>query len=364
MSRTDTKFFVELRGRIVISAGFHITTKKDCRVLSEMIRANTGSILSEATLYRFFLLKGGNHKFYQSTLSIMARFVGFNSWDNFCKESLQNQDALGTSSMQVNGFENPTILDKVIAYEAWDIADAYFKDISNIERPEAMHELAWNIFNSLKKNPDKERTFYERFAAHPTVRASFFELASDPDSELPNYMYGIELYLEESSRIGTKHRLRDLVYGHSLLVRKAFIDKDFSRLIWRFEKHLFPELFEEALSSLTTAIPLARLFEAKWLYLCCLGDRDALKQHQKNWFRWVDVNQYKWELVEKKAVIYCASEAVFLTNDKTDFYPRMLQHLRGTVSILFGESAKPTIKELLYRTEFNGVRLQKRLRNH
>lgn len=362
MRNVNLKFLREIRRRIIEVCGFSIVAKKDCRALAELIRERTGETLSEATLYRLFLSNENGHKFYLSTYNILSVFVGFANWESFCHQLAKNEDSVGSAGVATMIDSKLNLLDHVFAHNGWHIAKDYFDHLNLNRQDEVYHLVGWTIYNALKNHPEKEREFYNHFAGHAIVRAAFFELACDPDFHLPNYAFGLERYIAEISNMPKEVRLRDTVFAQSLLVRHAFLDGQQSKVIWRFEKFLFTELEEEALRAVQPALPLARLFQAKWFYLSCLEDVDMIREHQKWWFLWVESHWQNWSLIERKAVLYCAAEASLLTRDDGQFYRKMIRIHKQFIGVLFGQNITPSLHDFLMRTEFNGILIQKNLR--
>lgn len=71
-----------IKKRIENKYGKEIRYNKDCEVLSHMISNETKETISDTTLLRLFGFaksKPENHRLY--TLDIIAKFIGFNSWN-------------------------------------------------------------------------------------------------------------------------------------------------------------------------------------------------------------------------------------------------------------------------------------------
>lgn len=362
MKNGHSKFLKELKRRVIAVCGFEIVAKKDCKALSDVIRMRTGESLSEATIYRLFLHGSNTHTFYLSTMNILCRFVGFASWNEYRQQVSSNEDATGLPGVSAFPDSETSLLDHVIRRGAWEIASDYFDALKAKAQEDVYHVIGWTIYNALLNHPERELEFYKRFAHHPFVRTSFFEFAYDPDHLLPHYNDGFDLYLKGTAQMEKNRRFRDHLFAHSLLIRQSFIKGEQAKVIWRFEKYLFPEMEERAFANITQVIPLARLCEAKWIYLYCMEDHEHLKSFQKWWFDWVEENWNKWTLAEQKAVLYCAVEVAQMTDDEGFFFKKVLRVNKQFIATLFGQNNRPGMKEFLKRTEFNGVRLRKTLR--
>ena len=66
-----------------VAVGRKLRTQKDFTMLCDMVKARTGDQLSYNTLRRAWGIVGGDTQPRLSTLSILARFLGYHDWDAF-----------------------------------------------------------------------------------------------------------------------------------------------------------------------------------------------------------------------------------------------------------------------------------------
>jgi hypothetical protein len=361
MKSVQSKFVVNLKRRVVLQCGFDIRSKKDCKRLSDAIKYELNEVLSEATIYRFFLGKESEHSFYESTYSIFAQFVGFKSWGDFCGHVLRDEETSGRGAEHTFDLADPSLLDYVVKRRAWEILDDYIEGLNAASRSEGLQAFGWNIYLALMRNPSCEMEFYERFSAGPIVRQAFFEFAADPDEVLPNYRAGFQLYIKTIAQQPAKNQLRDHVFAHSLMVRSDYIHGDFSKVIWRFEKYL-EALETRAFKEVKEIIPLARLVQAKWLFLHAQEEQRSVVNHKKWILAWVSQVWPKANIVERKAILYCMAEAFDFTADESNFIKQLCAKCEDFLGAYFLSSAEVTPKLLLSRMEFNGLKLQRRSR--
>lgn len=97
-----------LRASIEEAVCRRIETPKDFRFLSEQIYGQTHELISPTTLKRLWGYLAEDVVPHKSTLSILARFAGYVSWDDFC-EQLSRMDG------EVN--EQPLFVEAVIGGE-------------------------------------------------------------------------------------------------------------------------------------------------------------------------------------------------------------------------------------------------------
>ena len=358
MKHVDEKYLIDIRRRVVIRAGFGIKTKQDCRVLSELIHEDLGETLSESTIYRLFLLKEDRHFFYKTTYNILSRFIGFVSWDDYCIQRSYNEEASGLSMLNAFSYEEPGLLDFVIRNEAWNIAKDFFDAVSTTQREESLQVVGWSIYLALKRNPDKERLFYELFAGHAAVRKAFFEFCADPDFLLPNYKFGYECYLKNMPSTVSTDYWRDYIFANSFLIRRLFIEGDLNGLVVRFENCFLKEFDRTLLNEVKPIYPVARFFQAKLLYRHVKSDLISVVECFHLFIDWMHQYWPKLSLSERKSLLYCATEAAQMTKTIDVIYPTLCKEFRPFINVLFGEGSTPSSKAMLERTEFNGVRLQ------
>jgi hypothetical protein len=352
---------VNLKRRTLLQCGFDIRTKKDCKRLSDAIRYELNEVLSEATIYRFFLGKENEHTFYESTYSIFAQFVGYKSWGEFCGHVLRDEETSGRGAENSFDLADPSLLDYVIKRKAWEIFEEYIKGLQLHGRTEGFHAVGWNIYIALLRNPECEMEFYQKFAANPIVRQAFYELAADPDEELPKYREGFQLYIKSIGQQPSQLQLRDHVFAHSLLVRSDYKNGNFTKVIWRYEKYL-EALASRAFQDVQEVLPRARLVQAKWLYLHALEETKSIGEFRKWALHWIGTIWKNTNIVERKAIMYCLAEAYDLTGDESNFIKQLSTKYTDFLSAYFISSAEVTAKMLLSRMEFNGVKLHKRSR--
>ena len=360
MKPIDQKFITDLKHRIIIHAGFTIASKQDCRTLQNIIQYEVGSPLSESTLYRLFLSKQEQHSFYQSTLDILARFVGFTTWNFFCEHTASNEETGGRPIATTFDSAQPGLLDFVVRDGAWEIAEDYFDALLIKIKEETFHVLGWNIYLALQRNPKQEKKFYDRFAGHTLVRKAFFEIGADPDFSLPHYVEGFEQYLKHLPNIKTTQYYQDLLFAKSFLIRYHFIQGNYDQVVKLFDD--LKSLGEEKLLAIQSVYPIARYFEAKILYLKTKQNGAELKLVYDAYLRWLLPLFDRTNLSEKKAAIHCMVEAAQLSQSTAICKPLLYKYFSTFIAQLFNAGATPSLAAVLERTEFNGIRLQQRVR--
>lgn len=351
----------ELLHHVAIKAGFRILSKNDCRILSEIIKKETGEYLSESTIYRLYLKRDHDHHYYNSTYDILSKYVEYESWGDFCERISKGVLSTETPFSKQIQAKDLSLLDLIIKNKLWNIAEEYFNSFTNYSQFEKFHFLGWSIYNSLKKNPESEMSFYQRFHNHEAVRISFFELAADPDFELRYYELGLKFYLKDVDPIRCNKDLQAYCFGHSLIIRKKYLDKNFDELKKEFEKHFPDHLQQKIISEINSVYPITRLYQASIFYYSCTKQPSSLKKVVKEYILWATGLWDVLTLTEKKAIIHNITEGLLMTNSAEKLLPLISNAFRDFLSVLLPNRKDWTAQIIIERTEFNGIRMQKKI---
>ncbi len=347
----------KLLQRVAIEAGFSIVTKNDCRLLAELIKNKTGEHLSESTLYRLFLEKDPNHRFYKTTYDILSRFIELENWNSFCESAIHSESVTGISLFSPNYKEETTLLDIVIQKEMWDIAKDYFDAISMHAYPERHHHLGWSIYLALLKNPEKEIRFYELFSGHPIVRVAFFELGADPDFHLSAYEVGLTHYLGNVNPTHSLEDLRAFTFAKCMIIRRKYIEGKIYACQQLFTSSFNENLEKNILENIRPIYPVARYFQAK--IMCTLISGSDGTHLYREFLFWAERIWSDLTLTERKAIIYCYAESVALTKSSASYIIMLRNSFKPFFLMLFGNRKSISVSLILERTEFNGIRLQR-----
>jgi hypothetical protein len=200
--------------------GIYITTKNDCKLISQLIVNEKIGYLSESTLYRFFLYQNHSNKPYKNTYSILAKFCGYPDWHTFLKYF--NSNFL---------FNEPTFLNHSI--------DVVIKNFIQAQKFNSLVEL----FDSIEKETYKTKEFFglkafvnfkntnlfpkfvEKFGDNSFVRNIIIESLYDPNHRINGYTEGIELYLKHT-KITSATFLQDTIFANTVLFRYFYIKAD------------------------------------------------------------------------------------------------------------------------------------------
>jgi hypothetical protein len=240
-----------LKWYLEVKVGYQLRTKLDCRKVAELITEETGSSVSESTLYRLFLWQGGNNTPYFHTLEIMAKFIGHPSWvdlENEINELSKFHFLYGT----ISGDKSFQSLMKFNIHSnslrpLHGFLEQFPEDLDTEKRFLIGHE----IYTSLKTNPNNNLDFFKNFQNVPIVRSSFFEFLADPDFSIPHYEQGLIHYLGDIKPHQSFKALQDYVFANSLLLRYYYKTENKARVI-EIGKSLYLgfEMTEQEINSL------------------------------------------------------------------------------------------------------------------
>lgn len=205
---------------IYSKTGIFITTKSDCRIVSQLISQERLGYLSESTLYRFFIYQNEQSKPYKNTLTIIAKFCGFKDWNDFLK---YNNSA--------DLFNEPEFLNHSV--------NVVFKNLIQAKKYNPLVE----IFNSIEEENYKTKEFFglktfvnfcdtnsfpefiKLNGKHPFVRTILIENLYDPFHRIKGYTESIEIYLKDTDKNASSY-FQDFLFGNTVLFRHYYLTKN------------------------------------------------------------------------------------------------------------------------------------------
>ncbi len=212
-----------LKQKVLIQAGFNITTKSDCVKLSKYL-LNTGvGYISETTIYRLFLKDNNKHAPYKSTLDILCNFIGYADLSLFIESNLVEYGFI----KDYNLFD--TTLDflfySCIKNKDFKSLFEYFEKIEDLT-DEVKKGVVLNLFDALVKS-DNNTSFFKEFAENKFVREWILELGHDPKFRIANYSEAYLYYLKNTIITKDINHLQQYVFTNAILFRSCFIRNDF-----------------------------------------------------------------------------------------------------------------------------------------
>jgi hypothetical protein len=213
-----------LKWYLEVKIGFNVVTKIDCKKIADLIQFELGISISESTLYRLFIWNNNNHTPYYHTLEILAKYIGYDSWQ-LLENEINSLQEFQFSFGKLSGSHNEkSLLQFNIHSDAlkplYNFLEQFPKDIDYNHRM----ILGQELFLSLKTNPNRNIKFFKEFSTLPVVRSSFYEFLADPDFSIPDYEFGLINYLNAIKPHHSLEAMQDFIFANTLLLRYYFTE--------------------------------------------------------------------------------------------------------------------------------------------
>lgn len=223
--------------------GFRIFNKSDCQKLSTLITCKTQTSISANTLYRIFLHPNNTNIPYLHTLNILAKFVEFKNWDDFCKYYQELYDFKFLSGKILDNQEYKSLLNLNIYNHEFKSAYQFLEQFSGELSQHKKQLLGGEIYNILRFNPSSNVPFFKKFHNVSIVRETFFEFLADPDFNVPQYEFGLKCYLKTVNPEKSLRELQDFIFANSLIFRHYILTNQYKNAKFRghmlYENHLY-----------------------------------------------------------------------------------------------------------------------------
>lgn len=208
---SKTEATVKVKKEIENVFGRRILSNRDCIQLSDAIFERTHFKVNPNTLRRFFGLVKSKYSPSVSTLSILSKFCGFQSFDDI-----------------VSVHETDLYSDTIQKESVLNYLYSLFNEIQvHDSSDEAFHTLVRNTIIFLSHNPQLKDEFQRLIAKTPNGQRCYFEQFVHIDELNSFYGNGLRYYLNEQNKDEGD------IFAHSLLVFRYWLSMDDEKL----EKH-------------------------------------------------------------------------------------------------------------------------------
>jgi hypothetical protein len=272
--RLDFYIIDKIKAALARKIGYVITTKLDCKKLSEIILSEGIGYISESTLYRL-LLQSTDKNYYKSTLDIISVFLGFNnskdlidSLNNIKYHTIFNGINLIPTSKKNLLYYNIEGNNFHTLHHFFDSLDDCSIDIKGV--------TAISLFDALIHSTNST-AFFEKFARNKYVRNFLLEQLHDPHFRINNYDYAYKLYLKGLNIHTDINELQDYIFGSSVLFRSYYLKKNYKAASETGKKLYEPIPSLEEYNNNLHIFPFIRYSAYKLWYLN-LVDEDSIKQ--------------------------------------------------------------------------------------
>jgi hypothetical protein len=184
MEQTETFFIQQLKEKLEVKIGFQILHFHDCRFFSDLLKQEKITVSSH-TLARLFGILKDNHRPYNSTLNLLALYLGFRNFSIFCSEiKSSNSNLLINPACFKSGDFSYIALELAILSNDWKnlqfILESY--DFRNSLEKNQVVEFLGNAVRNHKKKGE----FLAALSEIENGRILFYESFVDED-DFENY---------------------------------------------------------------------------------------------------------------------------------------------------------------------------------
>lgn len=217
----------KLKQQVINKAGFAISTKPDCRRLSNLLLSTGAGYISETTIYRIFLKEENLHVPYKSTLDIFCRFLGYNDIVEYIKKlNYSNNYSL---NKYVSDIALDNLLVSCIKNQNFKTLSDYF-EILESESKATKEYVVLNLFDIFASN-DFTIPFFKEFSDNRFVREWFLESGHDPKFRIPNYDQAYLFYLRKVNYTKDSSELQQYIFANSILFRSSFLNHEYENAL-------------------------------------------------------------------------------------------------------------------------------------
>jgi hypothetical protein len=272
----DKKIVLET---IFNKTGIYITTKNDCRLISQLIADEKVGFLSESTLYRFFLHDKHTNKPYKNTYNVLAKFCGYPDWNTFLK--YYDSNYLFNEPKFLNNAIDTVIKSFVVHENFKPLIDIF--DTLDEESYKTREFYGVKTFVNFQKTTSFPK-FIKEFGRHHFVRQILIESLFDPYHRMNGYAESIEYYMNATDKNSNDY-IRDLVFTHAVLFRHYYLTSNPKAV--EYGKKLFEDPYWEASIAQLHVFPQTRFMAYKFWYLKIKNSSNiqlkAYSEYFKNW---------------------------------------------------------------------------------
>jgi hypothetical protein len=343
---------LELKSQIEVKLCFRITSKPDCKKLSEiLLLAGFGSV-SETTLYRLFVNYSGIVP-YKNTLNILVAYIGFSSWEDFSEatinESQNNLKIINKQSINENG-----LLYQCIALEADKPLQAYFESLSD-KSYDHQFRVGLDVFDSLQQVKNQKR-FFTTFIKNNFVKQYVLEYLFDPAFRIKDSDYAYSLYANNLKPSFTLHDLQDFVFSQSVLFRYYYLQGDQDKAMAVGKKIYFSTPFENNEIEALFVYPKIRFKAYKIWFLELTGsNKIIIEDYVVELLDSIRNSYFSLDALAKKAIFQAVAEVFCYSNVAIKYHLLLKEIFKNEYALLPEKLFEKSIKNALPYFEANGL---------
>lgn len=343
---------LELKSQIEVKLCFRITSKPDCKKLSEvLLLAGFGSV-SETTLYRLFVNYSGIVP-YQSTLNILVAYIGFSSWEDF-SEAINNKSQNNLKIINKQVISENGLLYQCIALEADKPLRAYFESLSD-KSYEHQFLAGLDVFDSLRQVKNQKR-FFTTFIKNDFVKQYVLEYLFDPAFRIKDSDYAYSLYAKKLNPSFTLDDLQDFVFSQSVLFRYYYLQGALDKAIAVGKKIYVSNPIENNEIEALFIFPRIRYKAYKLWFLELTGnDKTSIEDYVIELLDYARINYSKPDVIYKKIIFQAIAEVFCHSTVDSKYHSILKEIFKNEYALLPEKIFEKSIKNALPYFEANGL---------
>ena len=351
--KVDFYIIEKIKAELARKIGYAITTKSDCKKLSEIILSLGVGYISESTLYRLLLHPSEKHH-YKSTVDIISVFLGFDNTADLVN-SLNNQKYV-TNFNGINPLptSEKTLLYYSIEHKSFKTLHYFFESLEDAAL-EMKEVTGIALFDALV-NTKNSTVFFENFAQNKYVRNYLLEQLHDPHFRINNYDYAYKLYLKGLNISNDIGELQDYIFGYSVLFRSYYLKKDYTAAI-EIGKRLYKQIHSlEAYKNKLHIFPFIRYSAYKLWYLN-LVEENTIKQfdYGNHLLKLCQSIQPNLNSIEQRIVFHTTAEVMLNSSLPQIFHQKLKYIFQDNFKTIPDSIFSKHIKYSLPYFEVNGL---------
>jgi hypothetical protein len=169
-----------LKWMIEAQINFRLVNKNSCEQLRLLMLGKSQTTVSTHTLYRIFLHPQNENKPYLHTLDLLAQFIDFSDWNQFCDFYQELYSFQVLSGITAPHHAHKSLLRFCIYNKDFKSVYPFLEQFSNDLSEHKKHLLGEEIYNILKQNPNSNIPFFKKFSGLFSLFDIHFHIFSFP----------------------------------------------------------------------------------------------------------------------------------------------------------------------------------------
>lgn len=311
-----------LQHQVEVQLGRPLRDISDARVLSEALAASIGQSLSVSTIYRTLINNSNKTQPYRNTLTILANYCGYPSWDVFV-------DAYHTA-ISPESAEQPASRDLLqinLSLGYTDALRAYLMQFDHNTPAKLRYQLGYSLYVGMKSLDESlAKTIFQELTPIYAFRRLFFEMYADPDFTIAGYEFGLRQFLLGVQPYRSLDDLREYLFATVLLYRhyhRTESDDMQTTGIQLYENLLLPEKIDR---DPTFHWPYNRYCAYRLWYIEYTENPEAAYAYFRTSMEQIKHNLSRWDYEERKIVLHIWNDAIVHAHTLTPLHQQELFH--------------------------------------